>query len=330
MKKKIFNKGLVVGKFYPLHLGHCYLIDSALKQVDQLTIILCQTRKYKIPAKVRRSWLKELYPGVKVVMLNHKVYLDSESTDVSKEWADLTLKVLGYKPDVVFSSEDYGEVYAKYMGSKHVMVDKKRKKYSVSGTEIRKNPQKYWKYLPKPVKAYFAKRVVVLGAESTGTTTLAKDLAKYYKTNWVPEYGRSYYEAKMFSGTADEWNSNEFYHIAGKQNEIEEQLAGTCYKVLICDTDSFATTIWHLRYLGYKQKRLEMLVNTDKHDLYIVTGTDIPFVQDGTRDGENIRQWMHDIFIEELKKRKLEFILVEGDREHRLKKATAEVDKYLN
>lgn len=71
-------------------------------------------------------------------------------------------------------------------------------------------------------------------------------------------------------------------------------------------------------------------MNTNKHDLYIVTGTDIPFVQDGTRDGEHIRQWMHDIFLKELAKRKLRFIVVEGNKKHRLKVAVTEIDRYLN
>jgi len=334
MQKIKFEKSLIIGKFYPLHLGHCYIIDTALKNSKKLTVIVCQTNKYKIPVETRAQWIKTLYPKVGVKILHHDASLDSGSIRISKKWADLTLNFLGYKPDVVFSSEDYGEAYAKYMGSKHILVDRKRKKFPISGTKIRKNIYKYWRYLPYPVKSHFTKRIVILGAESTGTTTLAKDLAFYFKTSWVPEYGRLYYEGKMFSENNQVWTTEEFSHITQMQNEIEEKMAGCSNKILICDTDSFTTTIWHRRYIGNTSKKLEKFVHTDKHSFYILTSTDIPFIQDGTRDGENIRNWMHRLFIKELGKRHLNYIVVEGSKKERLEKAVKAIEKlpdiYIN
>ena len=332
MPKKKYHKGLIIGKFYPLHLGHCYLIEKGLAETKHLVVIVCQTSKYKIPASIRASWIRKLYPEVEVKIFKHDVTLDSDSVRLSKKWAHITTDFLGYSPDVVFSSEDYGKAYAFYMGSKHVLVDKKRNKFNISGTKIRKDPYKYWKYLPPPVKAYFTKRIVVLGAESTGTTTLAKDLAMYYKTAWVPEYGRSYCEGKMFLSTGQKWNTKEFIHIADMQNNVEEEMAGLSDKFLICDTDPLATTIWHRRYVGNKSSELENLVHTNKYSLYILTATDIPFVQDGTRDGERLREWMHRLFLEELKKRKLKYIMVQGGKNERLQNAIAAIkqlpDKY--
>ena len=305
------------------------MIDYALERVKQLTIIICQTEKYKIPVEIRAAWIRELYPQVDLKILNHDPSLDSVSTTISKKWADLTIKFLGFAPDVVFSSEKYGETYAYHMGCKHIMVDEKRINFHISGTEIRKNCFKYWEYLPAPVRAYYAKRIVVLGAESTGTTTLARDLSKYYQTAWVPEYGRFYYEGKMNSKANHSWTSDEFFHIAGKQNEMEEALAKQCDKIIICDTDALATTIWHKRYVGYKSKDLEKLVNTKNHALYILTNTDIPFKQDGTRDGQHLREWMNQLFLDELKSRKLNYIVVRGDKKTRLNRAVKEIDSLL-
>ena len=327
MQNKKYKRGLIVGKFYPFHKGHRYLIEFALKRVNCLTVIVCQTERYKIPAHIRANWIKEIFPQIEVKILEHDPSLDSTSTRISKKWAELTINFLGYNPNVVFSSEKYGEAYAKYMGSQHIMVDNKRKTVSVSATKIRKNLSKYWDFLENPAKAYFAKRIVILGAESTGTTTLAQNLAKHYKTTWVPEYGRIYYEGKMYSQNPTTWKTTEFLHIANIQNKMEEILAEQCSQLLICDTDSLATTIWHQRYIGHKAKELDKLVNTDHYSLYILTGTDIPFKQDGTRDGEHLREWMHQLFVNELRKRKLKFIIVKGNKKERLSQAIKEIDK---
>lgn len=329
MKIKQYKNGLVIGKFYPLHKGHCYLIDYAQEKVEKLTVIICHTNDYKIPVNVRASWIRELYPSVKLIVYKHYPILDSNSTKVSELWAKITIKLLGYAPEVVFTSEEYGDRYSHFMGSKHILVDIKRDKFKVSGTKVRENPFKYWDFLPDPVKAYFTKRVVVLGAESTGTTTLSKDLANHYKTTWVPEYGRTYYEGKMFAKNYSTWTTDEFIHIAKKQKEIENALARKSNKLLICDTDPLATSIWHQRYTGKRSLEIAKLVKPSDYVLYILTDTDIPFIQDGTRDGENLREWMHQLFVNELKSRKVPYIIVSGNKKTRLEAAVNEIDKLI-
>lgn len=328
MNKK-YNTGLVIGKFYPFHNGHKYLIETALKNVNSLTVIICQTDSYKIPAAIRSGWIKETFPGIDIRILEHDAILDSNSTSVSKIWATNTVQFLGFIPDAVFSSENYGERYAKFMGSHHVLVDLERGRFPISGTKIRSDIHKYWEYLPKATQSYFLKKVVVLGAESTGTTTLAKDLAKHYQTVWTPEYGRLYSEGKLYAKN-NSWNSKEFLHIASVQNSLEDKLANSANQLLVCDTDAFATTLWHERYMGKENKELDMLVKKEKPLLYIVTDVDIPFVQDGTRDGEHLRSWMHNRFMEKLKHGGAKFIVVSGNKHIRLKQAVTEINKLIS
>lgn len=325
---KIYKTGLIVGKFIPLHRGHQYLIDSALKRVKKLTIIVCQNdNQHIIDPEIRADWIRELYPQIKVIIYHHGNALDSTSTDISPIWADLTVKLLGFVPDVVFSSEEYGEEYAKYMGSKHVMVDNKRRKYPISGTLVRSNPYHYWQFLSEPVRGYYSKRIVVLGAESTGTTTLTKALARHYRTSWAPEYGRTYCEGRRTAKNRNNWTPDEFIHIAGVQNEMENFLARKSNRLLICDTDAFATRLWFERYLGYLYPQLDEITNTKNKSLYILTGDEIPFVQDGTRDGELIRHQMHQRFVEELEKHHLSYVLVTGNRQKRRQTAITAIDK---
>lgn len=309
------TRGLVIGKFYPPHRGHKHLIDTAKSQVDELTVIVCDHKDQAIAGQLRAQWIREIHPGVTVL-----VVADVLPEDDSKGWAEYTLQVLGYRPDVVFTSEPYGDAYASFLQSQHVLVDQKRQMVSVSGTQIRENPLKHWEYLEPCVRAYFAKRVCVLGAESTGTTTLAKALAKHYRTVWVPEFGRLYTEVKLSAG-ALVWQTKEFVFIAKQQTCLEDQLARLCNRILICDTDAFATSLWHERYMGFVSPEVEALSVGRTHDLYLLTDVDIPFTQDGTRDGEQIRHAMHRRFEEGLQKKDDKYLLLSGDHETRLTKA---------
>ncbi len=330
METKKHKTGLVIGKFYPFHLGHQFLIQTALNGCEKLTVIICQTDRYIIPVETRAKWIKNTFPGLDVRIFHHNPELDSDSTDISEKWAEITINFLKFIPDVVYSSENYGEAYAKYLNSKHVLVDLKRKKVNISGTKLRGDLVKNWDYLTAQAKGYFAKKVVIVGAESTGTTTLARDLAAYYQTSWVPEYGRSYYEGKMTSKTLNSWSTTEFVHIATVQNQMETSLASHADKVLICDTNSFATEIWHKRYVGFMSSHVRKVSVKSVPDLYIVTDTDIPFVQDGTRDGQHQRQNMHDDFIQELARRRMPYQIVSGSRKSRLQRAITLIDPLLS
>ncbi len=125
-----------------------------------------------------------------------------------------------------------------------------------------------------------------------------------------------------------QWDSDEFDFIAAEQQRAEDKLAGKSNGLLICDTNAFATRLWHKRYMGYFAPSLDKYIDSF-YDLYIVTKPDIPFEQDGMRDGEFIRHDMHQWFIDELKAAKLPYIVVSGGRRERLAKATKAIDKII-
>jgi HTH-type transcriptional repressor of NAD biosynthesis genes len=314
--------GVVIGKFYPPHQGHQYLIDTAAGQVKRLTVIVCARADQTIPGDLRAAWLRELHPGVTVLLID-----DVYPPDDSRLWAAKTIEWLGGVPDVAFTSEDYGDAYAHFLGCRHVLVDRARRIVPISGTAIRQDPFKNWVYLAPPVRAYYARRVCVVGAESSGTTTLARALAEHYRTVWVPEYGREYSEAKLARGEYDHWTSAEFTHIAAEQCRREDLAARQANHLLICDTDAFVTSIWHRRYLCMRSPAVEAIAAARHYDLYLLTDVDIPFVQDGTRDGEHIRSWMHDLFAAELTAQDRPYALLSGPHEARLDRAIALLDE---
>jgi NadR type nicotinamide-nucleotide adenylyltransferase len=320
----LFKTGVVIGKFYPPHHGHKYLIDTAAARVEHLTVIVCDTPGQTISGELRASWLREIHPEVNVLMID-----DRYDENDSRVWAENTIGWLGAAPDVVFSSEDYGDRYAAYMGAVHILVDKARKCIPCSGSAIRSDPLGHWDFLEPCVRAHYAKRVCLVGAESTGKTTLSQALADHFQTVWVPEYGREYTEEKVRRDPNDGWRSEEFAHIAAEQSRREDLAARDANRVLICDTDALATAIWHQRYMGTRSAEVEAIAAGRRYDLYILTALDIPWVDDGTRDGEHIRHWMHDRFLEELQRRGGPWVTVAGSLQERLAAAFAHTDALL-
>ena len=312
--------GITIGKFYPFHLGHHYLITQAKAQVDQLVVLIGHKPTQSIPGTIRANWIRFLHPDVEVIDV-----LD-DIPDAPEPWAERTLSVLqGRRPDLVFTSEAYGEPWARLMGAEHRAIDPQRLHIPISGTQLRQDLATHWHRLAPPAKAYFAKRVCVVGVESSGTTTLAQSLAQHYQTVWVPEYGRWYWEGRRYTPHMEQWETYEFVQIAQGQARWEDDLAMRANRVIICDTDPLATHIWHRRYTGTYANAVEQIADSRHYDLYILTAPDFDFVQDGSRDSEFIRLEMHQWFIEVLDQKGKPYITVTGDHEQRMTTAIAAI-----
>ena len=315
--------GLVIGKFLPPHHGHHLLVETAMAQSARTTVIVCAKPTDPIPGERRGEWLREMHPGADVRVID-----DRYDENDSRVWAENTIRWLGRAPDAVFSSEDYGERYAALMGARHVSVDRARARVPVSGTAVRRDPWGQWDFLSAPVRGWYALRVCLVGAESTGKTTLARALAAAWQTEWVPEYGREYAEAKLRRGETA-WGSEEFTAIAREQTRREEAAARRANRVLVCDTNAFATALWHRRYRGTECEALRPLAADVRCDLYVLTGAEIPFVQDGLRDGEAIRMEMHGWFAAALRANGSRWIDASGSLEERLRSVDAAVRSRL-
>jgi nicotinamide riboside kinase len=192
-----------------------------------------------------------------------------------------------------------------------------------------------------------------VGAESTGTTTLSRDLAgalrsrggAHARTAWVPEYGRELTVIKLAvakalantTGTPApsvfdlEWHDADFLDVALRQTADEDRAAREGGPVLVCDTDALATTVWQERYMGAATP--EVLAAADAmppRALYLLTShEDVPFEDDGLRDGEHIRAWMTERFRALLAARDVPWVELRGDRADRLARALAAVDALL-
>ena len=308
--------GVTVGKFNPPHLGHLHLIETAAAQVDRLYVLLGDRSDQTIPAERRKAWLEDASPSnVTIVITSDDLPLENEP------WARRALEVLPARPDLAFTSEEWGEGWADLMTAAHVPVDPDRTRFPISADVLRDDLGANFHWLIPAARAGLARRVVVIGAESTGKTTLAQALAESLGTVWVPEYGRWYWAGRRY--LADQgWDTDEFRRITTAQQSLEADLARrAAYGVVISDTDALVTAVWHERYLGFSDPDLEGGLAKGRPELYLLCSPDFEWVQDGTRESNHRRDWMHEAMAERARATGAEVVVLTGPPEQRLAQA---------
>jgi len=334
--EKRFKAGLVLGKFMPVHNGHLFLIDSAIEQCEIVYVMVCSLKNEPINGKLRWSWLKMLYSGyenVKVIHCEDENPQKPEECNTIDEfynefWLPSVYNRIDYL-DSVFTSEEYGEEFAEYLRVEHVLVDLERIKHPVSGTLVRNNAFSMWEHIPDVVKSFFTKRIVVLGPESTGKSTLVKKLSEYYTSTYVAEYGRTYTET-IKVGT--QLGVEDFYNIAIKHNDmlLETQM-NIESKYLFADTDAITTKLFGEMYIdGYSDPRIDEIIETQWFDLYLVMDIDVPWVDDGTRDFPKGREKHLNMIKDELDKLGKKYVLISGDYDERFEKAKKEIESLVS
>jgi HTH-type transcriptional regulator, transcriptional repressor of NAD biosynthesis genes len=325
--------GVVVGKFYPPHRGHRHLIDVAVSQSDRVTVLVVDGRDEDPPAETRAAWLRELHPDAAVMVTR-----DIERDEDSVAWARATREAVGGQTiDRVFNSEPYGTAWAaaisEQQGSDCESVFVGRGLVQISGTQVRSDPARSWDYIDAPVRAHYVKRVSIVGAESTGSTTLARSLAAAYDTIWVPEYGRDYTVEKFTIGTGDRWLPSDFLRIALEQSALEDRMAREApVAIMFCDTDSLATALWEEVYLGSSSDAVWRTVDAHgaPYALYLLTDhVGVPWEQDGLRLGDETRAAMTARFEEVLSARGLPWLKVSGTRSARLSQAVDAITPFF-
>jgi HTH-type transcriptional repressor of NAD biosynthesis genes len=320
MEKK-YKNGLVLGKFAPFHLGHKYLIDTAIENCENVHVIISHNKTQNIPGEVRYQGLKKTYqnnPNVTVYQFDdtglpqHDYECDTLEEFYSY-WVPQIYNLVD-ELDVVFTSEDYGDGFAEYLGVEHFLVDKERKTVPVSGTEVRENPFEKWDFISDELKPFFVKRIAIMGPESVGKSTITKELANWFQTNFVDEYGRIVYE-----NNGNKVGVEDFIPISEGRQTLEDWTIKRSNKLLFCDTEDITTYLFLDMYCPNEehQKETEWFLNKlsekKKYDLYILLKPDCDAVQDGTRNFLEERQVHYQVIKNELVNRGCHFVEVVGD-----------------
>ena len=317
--------GLVIGKFLPLHAGHEALIRFAKSNCDELIVLLGVTAGEPIPGHLRYKWLWETFRSEPRIRIE---YTDDplpdapvSSRDVSKVWADYLSKRFP-ETRIIFSSENYGEYLAEYMGIEHRFFDAERNKIPVSGTMIRENPYANWQYISASAKPHFIKKICVFGAESTGKSVLTERLAAYYKTEFVPEVARH---------LIDEDGGKVTFDIIKKIGPAHAEAIiaqhKTVGKFLFVDTDVEITRLFSEYYFNRVPDFPAWVDAANAFDFYLFMETDTPYIEDPQRDSEHIREFFRNKLIDILQNKNADYEIISGSWDERFKKAVAVIEK---
>ncbi len=145
--------GLTIGKFAPFHKGHEYLIQEALKKVDELYILIYDTDVIDIETSIRKAWIEQSFKNrsIKVVEAKNppnQYGMDEKSVTIQINYIlELLKEINSPRIDYFFSSEEYGQFVAKALNAKNIVIDKKRINIPINATNIRKDLEKYKQYI---------------------------------------------------------------------------------------------------------------------------------------------------------------------------------------
>lgn len=324
----MYKVGMYGGSFNPLHLGHVNNIIEASTMCEKLYVVLCYNNNEEIDHRERFKWLTTITKDmewVKVIEI-----FDTSTCKDDYDWEkgrDDIVAAIGEKIDVVFCGDDYkGTNKFEKLYPNCTIYYLSRDRIKISSTEIRRNPMKYYEYLPKVVKPYYVKKVVIIGTESCGKSILVSNLAKIYNTTYVEEVGRDVCDN---AGGINNMMPADFIEILCKHKVRELEAMKEANRVLFIDTEAIVT-LYYLKLLFEDTKEIinpiinlgDSISKLNNDYFYIFLEPDVKWVQDGTRTyGEDEVRGKNNIMLKEmLDERNIKYEVVSGDYHTRLQK----------
>ncbi len=322
-------RGLTLGKFAPLHKGHQLMIETALSEVAELQIIIYDSpEQTNIPLSVRSAWLRQLYPQAHVIEAWDGPSAIGNTPEIQKLHEDYVIKQLGISNiSHFYSSEFYGAHMSQALGAINRQVDAARSQVPISATQIRSDPYRYREFLHPLVYRDLIMKVVLLGAPSTGKTTLTAALAERFNTQWMPEYGREYWEQHQSNRRL---TPQQLVEIAEGHLAREEERLLASNQYLFVDTNALTTYHFGLSYHGMAEPRLAQLADQaqQRYDLVLVCDTDIPYDDTWDRSGEVHRTIFQKQLLAELHTRRQPYYLIRGPIEQRIAQVQSLVQRH--
>ena len=175
------------------------------------------------------------------------------------------------------------------------------------------------------------RKVVVIGPESTGKSTLCKQLAEHFKTKWVPEYARAYLETH---GT--KYGFEDLYKIAEGQIQHEDDVLNSQFPIpnsqlLFIDTDMYVIKVWSEYVFNKCDNRILTHIAKRNYDLYLLCNTDLPWVEDALREYPELyqREKLFHFYKDAMINQQVPFTEIKGNYEQRLELAIKAVEAIL-
>lgn len=302
--------GICFGGYCPMHRGHLDVIMTAKKQCDIVYIVVCgydnEPRANEIGLNLdkRYALIKGFFKDdeqIVVLKVNDTKLGIDESMSFSnwKIWTDEVNRQIykennNYDPNeaIYYVAEERYKDDLTLLNKKFVYIERKN---PISGTEVRKNPIKWFSQIIKPFQCYFVKNILVIGTASEGKTTLVNDIARYFNIPKTVEYGRIYMEERNI--TDIDLIGNDFHQfISGQYDEYKKAVKSSTQGITIQDTDNLVTLMYAKAYvedpnINITNKDYQALYQHAKSikdyftwdHIFILLPNNPNFVDDGTR-----------------------------------------------
>ena len=317
---------LVRGKFAPLHAGSVMVLDFARGLgCGQLWILLDDCDSV-VEAELKRCLNKTSQSKNELALSSSFADCITEAAPGAKLFrlseTDNLEELLPGRPDVVVGSDAEDRELADRLNCAFIPVDPQRGLIPVQGKSLRQDPLNHWQWIYPGVRSQFVRRVCIFGPESTGKSTLARNLAEHFNTVSVPEWART-----MLESRDNELREEDLPIFARGHAALEDAMAREADRLLFCDTDAITTLIWsEWLYEGRCHPEIRRLADERLYDLYLLTDVDVPWVDDPQRYLPTKRKEFHQRCVEELNKREIAFVEIKGGWDERLATAIAAVE----
>jgi len=338
-----YKVGMYGGSFDPLHIGHIHDIIRAAAVCEELYVMIswCEGRE-STSKELRYRWILNStrhLPNVKIIMIEDEaVSKEVYNTDYYWEKGAQDIKdTIGKPIDAVFCGSDYygtNRFESLYCPESEVVYFD-RAEVPISSTQIRDWATEHWDYVPAVCKEYYTKKVLVVGGESTGKSTLVQNLALAYNTNFVAEVGR---ETCEYAGGEELMIREDLIENLIRQKDEVRRALKSSNRILFVDTDAL-TTGFYCNLLLENEEEKHQLVQladsihwTNEWDLVLFLEPEgVDFVQDGTRNEEikSERKKYSELLKEMFTRNNVKLACIAGEYLERFNRAKDIIEKEL-
>lgn len=298
MKEKV---AVVFGTFAPLHQGHIDLIQRAKRQCDRVCVIVSgykgdRGEEVGLPLQKRFRYIREGFSNDELTQIYKLDETELPRYPLGWEpWLKIALETIQYdskREDLVFFVGE--KTYQEELEARGFEARLQERQFGISGTLIRENPSKYWKYIAQPFRRQFTKKVLIMGSASNGKTTLAKDLARFYDAPVSLEYAREYQIRNNVRD--DELTPKDYYYLLlGQYDQTSKLIDSSANRgLVIADTNSLVTKGYYDYYMEVEGPETSMtdtfdnlfvsILAKEKWDLILFVQPIGSYVNDGFRD----------------------------------------------
>ena len=298
MKERV---AVVFGTFAPLHQGHIDLIQRAKRQCDRVCVIVSgykgdRGEEVGLPLQKRFRYIREGFSNDELTQIYKLDETELPRYPLGWEpWLRIALETIQYdskREDLVFFVGE--KTYQEELEARGFEACLQERQFGISGTLIRENPSKYWKYIAQPFRRQFTKKVLIMGSASNGKTTLAKDLARFYDAPVSLEYAREYQIRNNVRD--DELTPKDYYYLLlGQYDQTSKLIDSSANRgLVIADTNSLVTKGYYDYYMEAEGQETSMtdtfdnlfvsILAKEKWDLILFVQPIGSYVNDGFRD----------------------------------------------